>query len=162
MLYRDYRRIGDNYIISNYGEVFSTRGKNVKQLKAHNNQNGYLKLKVGNRFDYIHAFVGEAFVGKRTGTLTYDHIDRNRINNRADNIRLATRSEQALNRKMRCDNTTGAVGISIQKERYWRLEVCRGGETYLKTFLKENYSLEEMILLRENIIAEYDANKNVA
>ena len=162
MLYRDYRRIGNNYIISNYGEVFSIFGKKVRELKSQDNTNGYLKLRVGDRHDYVHALVGEAFIGKRTGLLTYDHIDRNRMNNRADNIRLATPQQQAINKKMRRDNTSGAVGIYTAKKKYWLLEICRDGENFCQYFKKENYTLEEVKMMRDDIIAEYDTNKNLA
>jgi len=159
MLYRDYRRLDNNYIISNYGEIFSLRGKEPRELKSHDSGYGYLKLRVGERYDYVHAFVGEAFIGKRTGTLTYDHIDRNRKNNRADNIRLATTYEQACNKNKRFDNTSGETGI-YHKDKSWVIDICRNGERYSERFLKENYSLQEVAKIREMIIADYNKNKN--
>lgn len=159
MLYRDYRRLDDNYIISNYGEIFSLRGKEPRELKSHDSGYGYLKLRVGQRYDYVHAFVGEAFIGKRTGTLTYDHIDRDRKNNKADNIRLATKFQQAINTKKRLDNTSGVTGVTSKKKR-WVIDISRNGEKYNEGFSKENYSLEEVAEIREMIIADYNKNKN--
>ena len=101
MLYRDYRRIPgyEHYVISNYGEVFSLKRKGVIktiQLKSFPNPDGYLLVCLSKdgkvKTTRIHVLVGKAFVGERTGELTFDHIDRDKTNNSADNIRLATKS----------------------------------------------------------------------
>ena len=44
-----------------------------------------------------------------------DHIDGNRTNNRLDNLREATNTENLYNSKIRSDNTTGYKGVSIDK-----------------------------------------------
>jgi hypothetical protein len=44
---------------------------------------------------------------------TVDHINRDTLDNRIENLQLATRREQALNQKMRKDNQSGLPGI------YW-------------------------------------------
>jgi len=90
-LYRDYRRVEgfEDYIISNYGEVFSTKswhGKESREMKYCVQNNGYLQVNLWNnniskKFT-VHSLVGNAFIGKRINGLTFDHIDRNRTNNR--------------------------------------------------------------------------------
>jgi hypothetical protein len=42
-----------------------------------------------------------------------DHIDRNKKNNRIENLRPATKSQNAINSKMRSTNTSGFRGV------YW-------------------------------------------
>jgi len=44
---------------------------------------------------------------------TWDHVDGNGLNNQEDNLRLATASQQAMNRKRRNDNTSGYKGVSL-------------------------------------------------
>jgi hypothetical protein len=49
---------------------------------------------------YVHQLVADAFLGPNPDESTYtvDHIDRNKLNNSPENLRYATRSEQAENR----------------------------------------------------------------
>jgi len=114
-----YRYVEDypDYIITNYGDVISLKGKKPRILKQSFDNDGYLMVslcKNGKRKSIkIHTLVGNAFVGKRTGDLTFDHIDICKTNNRADNIRLATKTEQNINQNMNIRNKTGERNISI-------------------------------------------------
>lgn len=49
-----------------------------------------------------------------------DHKDRNGYNNQKSNLRLATKSENAMNSKLRIDNTSGIKGVSwdLQKRKW--------------------------------------------
>lgn len=53
-----------------------------------------------------------------------DHIDGNKLNNRVDNLREATVSENLFNSKIRSDSTTGIKGISYdgspKRRKRWR------------------------------------------
>ena len=81
--------------------------------------NGYLQLgllKNGKRkTSKVHVLVGEAFIGLRTGEMTYDHIDRNNQNNRSDNLRLATKSEQGQNRNLLKNNKLGRTSSFAER-----------------------------------------------
>jgi hypothetical protein len=44
--------------------------------------------------------------------LTVDHEDRDRLNNLESNLRLATKSEQLYNSRLRSDSTSGFKGVS--------------------------------------------------
>ena len=60
-MFRDYRYVENypGYIISNFGEVFSTKRGNVIQLKGTDDGNGYLRVTLKNKNHKIHVLVGE-------------------------------------------------------------------------------------------------------
>jgi hypothetical protein len=45
-----------------------------------------------------------------------DHVNRNKLDNRRENIRLADRSQNATNRALQKNNTTGYRGIWLQSD----------------------------------------------
>ena len=55
------------------------------------------------------------------GFAEYDHMDRNELNNKKDNLRQCTRTENRINANRRIDNTSGFVGVSYHKadNKWW-------------------------------------------
>ena len=161
MLYLDYRRVDgyQDYIISNIGEVWSIKFGKVKLLKP-SMCKGYLTVnlfKNGKKKTHsIHILVGIHFIGLRTGTLTYDHIDTNNQNNRADNLRLATKCEQAQNRNMFKNNKLGFKHIieTVNKSgnEYYKIQIKRNGKKVCKYFRKDKYSLENVVEERDRML----------
>jgi len=165
-MFRDYRFVENypGYIVSNFGEVFSTKGKKVKHLKGRRDGTGYLSCylsKKGKQKSHtIHALVGNAFIGLRTGELTFDHIDRVKTNNRADNIRLVTKSEQSINRNIYKNNKSGLENISNYKLNgceYYILEIVRNKKRIFRRSLnKTKYTLEDVVKMRDDLLAKYN------
>ena len=164
-MFRDYRRIEgfEDYIISNYGEVFSLKNNKVIELRAGKCTKGYFYVglcKDGKRKSVrVHILVGNAFVGKRENRLTFDHIDRNKINNRADNIRLATYSEQMYNQNTRYSNEFGEKYIITEfanvrgyKYEYYNITVSNNGNRLKKRLNKKKFSLADAILVRNEML----------
>ena len=58
----------------------------------------YQRVRVGGRKVYVHLLVFSAFYGALPPGHTVDHVDRNRANNRPENLRAATRADQVANR----------------------------------------------------------------
>ena len=59
-------------------------------------------------------FMHNIIVPHPKGLIT-DHVDRNKLNNSKANLRLATKADNARNRKKRKDNTTGFIGVVAYK-----------------------------------------------
>lgn len=86
------------YQVSNLGRVRSLNYNHTDKeeiLKPCFNHNGYLRVglcKNGKRKPYrVHRLVGDAFVPGRTKEKCFiNHIDKNRANNRADNLEWCT------------------------------------------------------------------------
>jgi hypothetical protein len=82
-----------------------------------------------------------------------DHIDRNPLNNRKSNLRFANKSTNAMNTKLRSDNSSGIKGVS------WNKEKCLW-ETYInknKKRIKLGYfkNTKDAALTRINAELEY-------
>jgi hypothetical protein len=58
-----------------------------------------------------------------------DHIDGDGLNNRKSNLRLATRSENARNRRINKNSTSGLKGASwVESRKRWRAEIRADGK----------------------------------
>jgi hypothetical protein len=86
-------------MVFNRGRYYSKRGGFVK---IHRDDDGYcyvvLALNGKNYKQFVHRLVAEAFIGPRPLEKTVDHINRVRDDNRIENLRYATASEQNKNR----------------------------------------------------------------
>jgi len=168
-LYRDYRRVEGypDYVVSNYGEVFSLQRKRVLktiQLKACPDDRGYPQIELCNgksKTTKVHVLVGKAFIGERTGNLTYDHIDRNTLNNRADNLRLATLKQQMDNKGDYKNNKLGEkhiTEIKVGKYIHYRIQIQRtinGKKKNIlnRSFSSRKYKLEDVIKIRDEFLS---------
>lgn len=75
---------------------------------------------------YLHRVLMDAPRGK-----IVDHIDGNSLNNRRSNLRLATVSENAMNRGRTKRNRTGYKGVSFHRGNgRWRARIQREGKEH--------------------------------
>jgi len=60
-----------------------------------------------------------------------DHINRNRLDNRRNNLRIATRSENQWNSNIRRDNKSGLKGVSFKKQsKRWVAQISSFGKVF--------------------------------
>jgi hypothetical protein len=87
------------YYVSNLGRVKSVTKVNKKEriLKGRPDRHGYLSVDICNKFILIHHLVVYTFIGPRPEGLVIDHKDRNKLNNKADNLRYCTSTENNIN-----------------------------------------------------------------
>jgi hypothetical protein len=68
-----------------------------------------------------------AIVGPRRGKFA-DHISGNTLDNRDENLREATKRQNAVNRRLKTTNTSGFTGVSWNKQnKMWSAQICIGG-----------------------------------
>jgi len=73
-----------------------------------------VKTPSGNKTIRLHNIItGHTGKGHK---VTVDHIDRQPLNNRRSNLRIATSNEQCINRGLMCNNTSGRTGVSYRKD----------------------------------------------
>ena len=73
-----------------------------------------------------------------------DHEDRNGLNNKINNLRLATRSDNCKNRSMAENNTSGVTGVSwAKKRRRWEARLkMNGKQKYLGYFVNKEDAIQ--------------------
>lgn len=77
--------------------------------------NGYVgsrRVRTDEKRIYLHRFLMDAQSNE-----VVDHIDRNPLNNRKNNLRIATQSKNMMNTISPSDNTSGVKGVSFNKKR---------------------------------------------
>jgi hypothetical protein len=106
-----------NYTITEDGVVMSKRGL----MKHKIDKDGYHQIGLWNgkqQWFYIHRLVYQHYGKDWDETLTVDHIDGNKSNNRIENLRMATRTEQNYNQLVRKTNKLGVKGVSKHGNKY--------------------------------------------
>jgi len=122
---------------------------------------GYIKLKIkgvnyaAHRliFLYHHGYLPE-FI---------DHINGNRADNRIENLRAATKSENCMNQKLRNTNTSGVKGLKWQKSnKKWVVAIMKNYKYhYFGCF--DNKELAELVAIEatELVHGKFSSYKGV-
>lgn len=111
------------------------------------NKNGYMQIKFKYRLYLLHrlAFV---FMKGRLPEDYVDHIDRDRLNNKWENLRECSKTDNNRNRGVAKNNTSGITGVSfIPKSNKWQAYI-----SYEEKMIKlgEYGTLEDASLARKN------------
>ena len=144
----------ENYLIYPEGNVYSKYSK--RYLKPCNDKDGYkyvgLKKDGKRKIFKIHRLVALHYIPNDENKPQVDHINRDKSDNRIENLRWVTNSENSQNKGIPITNTSGIKNISLEgKSSYRYIKVFRG-----KHFSKRFKTLEEAIQFKK----QYESGKS--
>ena len=105
---------------------------------------GYREIKVNYVVWHAHRLAWLFETGEDPGAYTVDHINRNKDDNRIQNLRLATPSQQQGNKDLQLNNTSGFRGVCWHKaSKKWKAQLrINGKQTYLGLFTTKEEAAE--------------------
>ena len=107
----------ENYEISDLGFVRNKNSRKIKKHQIKENEYFYVQLWKNNKSKNknIHRLVALAFIENPSKLPLVDHIDCNKQNNRVENLRWCTYSQNNANSKMNSTNATGIKEVGWDK-----------------------------------------------
>ena len=108
----------ENYEISDTGFVRNRNTQKFKKLFIRENEYFYVHLWKNNK-DFcktVHRLVALAFIENPSKLPLVDHINGDKQNNRVENLRFATKSQNNANKNMQTNNTTNVKGVTWNKQ----------------------------------------------
>ena len=136
----------DNYEVSSHGRV--RNNNSARMLAPIMGTGGHKRVNLSKQqirqCSEIHVLVAQAFCDNAHGYTVVDHIDRNKSNNRSDNLRWCTPSMNAKNKKIATNSPSGITGIRLTADQTtwrssWSQDLCE----HVKSFSVRKYGFEQ-------------------
>ena len=150
----------EDYLIDKNGNIYSIKKK--KFIKHY--EQGYISVSLYSNGKmcrkYLHRILGLTFICNPNNKPCIDHIDRNKLNNKLDNLRWCTYLENRQNSGKNSNNKIGHKHISIefyntkslgQSGRY-RLCIRTNNIKIYKTYDISKYTLNDVIIKRNRLL----------
>lgn len=136
------------YSVSSLGRIRNTKKETIRVPDI--NSKGYARLRLvrGGKIirKFVHRLVAEVFIANPEGKPMVDHIDGDYHNNRLDNLRWATRSENMLNGKVRKDKKHTTLKNVIKNGKHFRWKICVRGTIHTSiNFLTEEDAYNDFL-----------------
>ena len=90
-----------------------------------------------------------------------DHINRDKLDNRKENFRYATKSENRINSKTRTDNVSGIQGVRFEEGK-WRVRISVNGKyVHLGMFNDFEEAVKTRLEAENKYYGEFAMQKNL-
>ena len=125
------------------GYLYNLIDRNPRQLKdmvvGSLSQKGYLQFQLHDKFYKVHRVIWTLHHGEIPEGLEIDHKDKNRLNNLISNLRLATTSQNAMNKAKPSTSVGVLKGTTYHAASgKWRAQIQENGKRkHLGTFNSE-------------------------
>ena len=150
----------ENYTIDFNGNVYSKKKKKILKQQIHISGTGSTYYRISFRRNgksksfLTHRLMAMTYLPNFYGLPEIDHKDRNSLNNNLFNLRWVSRSENAINVRMRPNKKVPYRHI-VEDKFCWRVRITRNRVSLIsKRFSKNFYSLEEVVKFRNEKYCE--------
>lgn len=107
--------------------IINSSNAKIGDVAGYVNELGYCIISVKNKLFSAHRLAWTYVHGEIPDEMEVDHINGNPSDNRIENLRLATRLQNAANRKMHKNNLSGYKGVYLDSRRknvkQWRASI---------------------------------------
>jgi hypothetical protein len=119
-----------------YWKVKKSNCINIGDVAGSKDRDGYLLTRLNGKTYRNHRVIYAMHHGEWPELV--DHIDGDILNNRIENLRKATASQNSQNRKINNNNTSGIKGVNFDKRtKSWKAMCMANGKRHLIGYFKE-------------------------
>ena len=138
-----------NYTIDRAGNVYNKQGHKLSFIYE---KDGYAIVRLfkdkKRHHKKVHRLVGELFIPNPDQLPTIDHINRNILDNRVENLRWSSWTDQHFNKTYRKNES---CGISITPSATYCARIRYERKLYCKNFLKEDDAKQWLIDMKQSL-----------
>ncbi len=129
-----------DYMVNRVGDVFSKR--NSRLLSGRIDCYGYKQVNLNKKSFRVHRLVAITFIPNPEFKEDVNHINHNKLDNRVQNLRWVSHSENMMNKSVQKNNKLGLKGI-YEEETHYRAQISKNKKQISKSFPKTEKGLEE-------------------
>lgn len=152
----------EDYGISEDGDVYSFKFNKIKKMKTPPNKHGYLQVFLfKNKQQYqksVHRLLAQTFIPNPNNLETVDHQNRNRTDNRIENLRWISKSDNSRNAGVSKYSQSGIQGVGYDKSsNSWIATWYNKYGKRTKSFSANKYVRARALAIRwrEQMVAEF-------
>ena len=116
--------------------------------------NGYLVVRIDYKLYLLHRVIYQMHHGDLTDEIQVDHVDGNPVNNRIENLRKATQSQNAWNSKAQYDKKHSELkGVTWHAGKAkWMARVRAGGRSEFVGYFDTDKAAHEAYCVRASVV----------
>jgi hypothetical protein len=158
-------KYNNNYLIYPNGDVWSKKRKKFltkNRLTADGYRRVALRVDGKPKGFSVHRLVAEHYISNPNNLPVVDHINRNRLDNRVENLRWFSISGNVINRPLQPSNLSGfrhiftaTLKLKGKEYHYWYLTIYRDKKRVInKCYTKKKHTLEDVVNIRNEFYNE--------
>ena len=133
-----------------YWKIKPCNSIKIGDVAGYESKNRYIQVSVNKRLEYAHRVIFMMFYGHIPEKI--DHIDRNKKNNKIENLRKATNSLNGHNRGINKNNISGVKGVHWHQGKWVAQITINRKKHYIGRFDSIQYAENALIAYRQKML----------